>query len=60
MYHHGTVFFSDGKVYFTVSFSLPSIDDGKPFLCRLPDEKLTAKTPPDGKLAISRSGSDIM
>lgn len=49
------LFFVDGKVYFAVSFSLPSSNDGKPFLCRLPDEKQTAKTPPDGKLTVSRS-----
>ena len=50
------IFLADGKIYFAVSFSLPSADDGKPFLCRLPDEKLTAKTSPDGKLVVSRSG----
>ena len=47
--------FPDGKVFFTVSFSLPSIDDGKPTHCRLPDEQLTAKMPPDDKLAVSYS-----
>jgi hypothetical protein len=36
-------FFADGKVYFTVSFSLPSIDDGKPFLCRLARRKADGK-----------------
>ena len=49
-------FFVDGKVYFAVSFSLLFAIDGKPFLCRLPDEKLTTKTPHDGKLVVSRSG----
>ena len=53
------IFLGDGKVYITVRFSLPSADDGKPFLCCLPDEKLTAKTPPDGKLAVSRSECNL-
>ena len=47
-------FFADGKVYFD-AFFLPSADNGKPFLYRLLDKRLTAKMPPDGKLTVSHS-----
>ena len=53
------IFFADGKVFLPLVFSLPSSDDGKSTLCHLLDEKMTAETPPDGKLAVSCSDISV-